>query len=122
MLFYVDLGTKNSAIMAKFPMGLDGPCFMGAAGQKWPFPLGARRGGILLQTGPRLTSVSHMASRMYPKDPPWPYEVLETSFGGSQNLRFSGFGEESPRPENFSQFFFKPVFSGCFRDKSVQNL
>ena len=38
-------------------------------------------------SNPRLTSVSHMA-RMYPKDPPWPSEVqLETSFGGSQNLR-----------------------------------
>ena len=55
------------------------------------FLYSTRRGGILLQTDPRLTSVSHMA-RMYPKDPPWPSEVLETSFGGSQNLRFSGFG------------------------------
>ena len=36
---------------------------------------------------------------MYPKGPPWPYEVLETSFGGSQNLRFSGFGGGGGVPE-----------------------
>ena len=35
---------------------------------------------------------SHSDPSPYPKDPPWPSEVLETSFGGSQNLRFSGFG------------------------------
>ena len=85
-----------------------------------------RRGGILLQTNPRLTSVSHMA-RTYPKDPPWPYTrcwrqvLVAPKISGSQVLGGGGGGGGSPRPENFSQKNKKSVFSVCFRDKSVQN-